>query len=149
MQEKHSRKPKTLLINPAFQLKVVGYFLGLCLVNGAIFLGTIIIFFRKFETYGVALELPENHIFYTLLRNQRDVMLGLSAVTLCVSLLILALAGLYLSHRIAGPIHRLKGHLLLISQNNSPLEKVHFRKNDEFHDLQDAFNKLVESRHKS
>jgi hypothetical protein len=58
---------------------------------------------------------------------------------------ILLVGGLYISHRIAGPIYRFQKELQDMS-DVSPVElkTIHFRKGDYFPELADTFNHLVE-----
>jgi hypothetical protein len=70
-----------------------------------------------------------------------------------VSPVTIGIWALYLSHRIAGPIHRLKRHLLEQAERSNtealnPLTspKLQFRKNDFFGELASAFNQYAESK---
>lgn len=56
--------------------------------------------------------------------------------------LIIFLWGLLISHKIAGPIYRLKMYFESIS-NNQPTVLLNFRKNDEFQDIAESFNKCI------
>lgn len=58
-----------------------------------------------------------------------------------ISLLILTLGGIYISHKVAGPLYRLKKNLEQSSMKN--LKSVGFRKGDYFTDIKDAFNAFI------
>ena len=49
---------------------------------------------------------------------------------------------IYISHRIAGPLYRLKMYMKKVSEGNFTSE-LHFRKFDEIHDVADTFNEMI------
>lgn len=59
------------------------------------------------------------------------------------SSVVFALVGIFLSHKIAGPLYRLKRHMIGIGKGSLPTE-LRFRKGDHLHDIADAFNEMVE-----
>lgn len=52
--------------------------------------------------------------------------------------------GLFISHRIAGPLVRLNNGMRGLSEGNWPKHPMKFRKGDEHHHLADGFNNMVE-----
>lgn len=68
----------------------------------------------------------------------------LFATAVCfIILFLLALLGLMISNRIAGPIHRLRGHMRSISEGG-PIEKIGFREKDHFSGLAEDYNQVLE-----
>lgn len=61
-----------------------------------------------------------------------------------VAVLIFGLWSLIDAHRIAGPMHRLRNLLVDLSQGNF-IHEIQFRKRDEFQDVAEAADTLVES----
>ncbi len=59
------------------------------------------------------------------------------------SLVVFALVGIFLSHKIAGPLYRLKRVMIDIGKGRLPRE-VKFRKGDHMHDMADALNEMVQ-----
>jgi len=57
--------------------------------------------------------------------------------------IILALIVIYISHRIAGPLNRLKQAMQKVGQGDFS-SKLKFRKYDEIHDVADTFNAMVD-----
>ena len=58
---------------------------------------------------------------------------------------ILLIGGLYISHRIAGPIYRMQKELQDMSEEKPvELRAIQFRKKDYFPELAETFNHLVE-----
>ncbi|MBN1622202.1 MAG: hypothetical protein JW871_06390 [Endomicrobiales bacterium] len=61
---------------------------------------------------------------------------------LLLNVLILFIANIYYSHRIVGPIFRLK-RMLERKTKGEEVNPIFFRKNDNFHDLAELINKIL------
>src|SRR5262245_21870498 len=107
---------KVVLINPKFQLSIIGYFLALSTVSIAAFYAANLWFFHKFVLMGRNLNLPPDHVFYQFIHAQQAQMnlifLGVSVAVV----LFLVVGGLIMSHKVAGPIYRLCQHLKAINE---------------------------------
>ena len=53
------------------------------------------------------------------------------------------LLSIFLSHRIAGPLYKLRRGIEDVSKGNFD-QRMTFRKNDHFIELQDAFNEMIQ-----
>ncbi|MDX9702256.1 MAG: methyl-accepting chemotaxis protein [Candidatus Auribacterota bacterium] len=58
------------------------------------------------------------------------------------SVFVFALVGIFLSHKIAGPLYRMKRIMIDIGKGKLPRE-IRFRKGDHMHDMADALNEMV------
>ncbi len=56
--------------------------------------------------------------------------------------IIFSVIGIFLSHRVAGPLFRLKKHMSFVRNGNYSHE-IKFRKKDQLHDMADSFNEMV------
>ena len=56
---------------------------------------------------------------------------------------ILAIIVIFISHRIAGPLYRLKMYMEKV-ENGDYSVKLNFRENDAIHDIADSFNDMVQ-----
>ncbi len=65
------------------------------------------------------------------------------AIILPIVFVILAVTVLFISHRIAGPLHRLKMYMEKV-ENGDHSVRLKFRKNDAIHDVAESFNRMVE-----
>jgi sensor histidine kinase YesM len=137
---KNGNSRKILLINPAFQLSVLGFMAGIAGFVIAIFYGAW--FFRKFAMQGRELGLPADHVFFEFLREQSNTMNLIFAITSLLALVGIAVAGLILSHRIAGPLYRLRKHLDAVAAGTT-LGDVKFREKDYFPEVADAYNRQI------
>jgi len=64
-------------------------------------------------------------------------------IILPVVFVLLAIIVIFISHRIAGPLYRLKMYMEKV-ENGDYSVKLKFRKNDSIHDVAESFNRMVE-----
>lgn len=139
---KHRRK--IYLINPRFQYSFIIFASTIGLVSLCIFYFAILYFFWSFEQRGISLGIPAKHIFFRYIDEQRHSMNVIFSIAAVLVLITTSISALILSHKVAGPIHRLKEHLKdVITQQT--LRPVKFRKGDFFIELEESFNTFVEN----
>lgn len=131
------------LIYPRFQLLIIG-------INGLVMLAAFTIVglqasrtFAKLHELGVASQLNENHVYFKFVQYQAKTMYGQLAFALMGGLFISGVSTLILSHRLAGPIVRLRGYFLGISRGDN-VKPLSFRKGDFFLDIPPAVNAALE-----
>ncbi len=130
---------RVLLINKRFQLTFLGYILGMIVLTIGIIYGSNFYFFWMFKKMGISMQLPSDHVFFSFLEAQQTQMNYVFALTGVLVSASMCLLGLFLSHRVAGPLYRLCSHLKKISADGS-VEEVKFREGDFFPEVADAFN---------
>lgn len=64
-------------------------------------------------------------------------------IILPIVFIILAIIVIFISHRIAGPLYRLKMYMEKV-ENGDYSVKLNFRENDAIHDIADSFNNMVQ-----
>jgi hypothetical protein len=101
--------------------------------------------FWKMGQIGKSIGLHEGHVYYSMLSEQRFVADMLFALFAVLSVVAVIIFGIRVSHRIAGPIHRLKTELFQASQGK-PFNELKFREKDCFPELADAYNTFARSR---
>ena len=143
-----SNKRHTYLIDPKFQLSFVAYNVGASFVVSGVFYAAIRFFFWKLKAFGVAAGLAPDNVFFVFITEQTSLMTAIFFVSSAVIALILTVHGIFLSHKIAGPLYHLRRHMLEVARGERE-DAVHFRKNDYFKDLEDAYNRQMESRKSS
>jgi len=135
---------KRLLIHPRFQLTFLVYMFLFSLIITSVMLTSAYYYYQSSIAEGLAFGFDKSNIFFDYLREQymdlNKVVLGAASV----SSLVLLFGGLYLSHRIVGPLMRFKSELIKIGQTGE-LREVEFRKGDYFKDLADTFNREMKS----
>jgi hypothetical protein len=127
------------LVNPRFQSFFLAFMAGM---NGLL-LGLVYFaqsyFFAEFERMGVSLGLPADHAWFRFLNEQRTILMQILGVASGVSFVFTLGFGWIVSHRIAGPLHRLKVHMVRVALGSTRAE-VAFREGDFFPELARAYN---------
>jgi signal transduction histidine kinase len=116
---------------------------GVSFVSIAIFYCANIYFFASLKKTGLQLNLPPEHIFFAFIRNQASTMNVIFLVTAIVAFAFIIFSGLFLSHRVAGPLHRLKKHMNDVIEGKST-KNVSFREKDFFLDVAETYNRQLE-----
>ncbi|MCO4753940.1 MAG: hypothetical protein KC478_05635 [Bacteriovoracaceae bacterium] len=130
---------KKYLINKPFQLTIIGYFLALSLAAFTGLYAALTYYLIGLEKDAVARGLPESHVFFGFMAEQRE---SLNMYFLYGSLAVVVvgtIVGIYLSHKVAGPIYRLTKYLDENSKSKE-CELITFRKRDFFPELKAALN---------
>lgn len=137
--EPKPRQLKNLLINPRFQFKFLSYFVTLFFISTLSLYTTTFLFFWRMKEKALNVGIPDGHVFFQFLMNQkRD--LDLLFVGLAVfNFLLLIGMGFIISHRIAGPIFKLKNQLAQISDDT---DEFKLRESDFFQELEPLVKKL-------
>lgn len=117
------------------------------LISIAVFYLATLYLFWNFEQTGYSVGIPEGHIFFRFIADQRSLMNTILLIAAPIITLVTCYIGIKLSHRVAGPIYRMTKHLEELNEKGESKE-VKFRENDYFLELQDEFNKFVKSSHK-
>jgi HAMP domain-containing protein len=139
-QQFSANKRRKFLIDPQFQLTFMAYMAGLSALAIAIFYASNVYFFWRFREMGSAVGLSPDHIFFQFLRDQQTTMTVIFAVTATLAIGTLLVCGLLISHRVAGPLLRLRNQMHLIAEGKASAP-VKFRDNDFFQELAEAFNR--------
>ena len=129
---------KNFIINKDFQYRFIFFMLIIGLLNLA---STYILFHNYFiEFYHIADEsgLPSNHPFRALIGYQKDKMQIFFIILAGINLLVITLSGIWMGHKIAGPIYRIVKSLQ--EQNG---EKIITREKDYFKELPEAINLYI------
>lgn len=138
-----ANKRSVFLINKNFQLKFVGLFFGLSLFSFIIFYFSNLYFFHRFKSMGVDMGLTEGHIFFAFIQQQQNEMTLIFLTTVMIASSLMIIGGIWLSHKVAGPLYRLHQELSKMKEQGH-LSQVHFRKGDFFPEIPEAFNQVVE-----
>jgi hypothetical protein len=101
-------------------------------------------FFNTLLSTGKSIGLSEDHIYFRFIHNQRGLLLKEFLICLVVSLFFSSLFTLKISHKLAGPLIRLRNHLKETAENGT-YRSLTFRKGDYFDDFPENLNKAFES----
>lgn len=133
------RSYKNIILDARFQFKLLSYFLGLFFISSASFYTTTYLFFWKFKTKGLKVGIPDDHIFYKFLENQKSDMDTLFLGLVIFNFLLLLGVGFIVSHRIAGPLKKIKQQLEELSPESPDLR---LREKDFLQDVAPLINQL-------
>jgi signal transduction histidine kinase len=139
---KKSEKRKIIMINPKFQLAFMAYMVITAMVMIGIFYGANIYFINEFREMGQSIGLASDHVFFEFLGEQKSKLTLFFAVSAAVAFVMLCLAGLFISHRVAGPLYHLNSYMQDISEGKDVAE-VKFRKGDFFPELANGMNSVM------
>ncbi len=140
----NQRKVENFLVNPRFQIRIVGFFIILTTVLLVMQVAGLYLFFAKFKSILLAIGLEEQHAIFTLLHKQEVFLYTLNAVIGGAVFILMLGGGIVLSHRVAGPIKKLENTLNSIDPGQpETLKAFTLRKNDFFPEIATALNNLL------
>lgn len=145
MQDKIKKSRLNYIIYPSFQwILIISNFILIFLVAG-------ITLFQTNQSYenlvqmGKRVKLPTNHPYFGFLNNQYENLYEYLSWALIISLTLSFLITLFISHKFAGPLVRLKNYFDEISKTGE-IKELKFREGDYLSDLPEkvnnAFNKI-------
>ena len=132
---------KKLLINPAFQGRFVLFMLGVSVIS---MMMTFFMFkscFAEFHQMADNSSLVNNHPFRELILYQENRFEFFFYILASSNILIIGFLGLWMGHKIAGPIYRIVDSL----KNTNHLGSFSTRKGDYFKELPEALNQHLKN----
>lgn len=134
---------KTLLINKNFQLDFLKKtYLFQLLIMGIFFIIFFWLYYPLFKEI-TALNLNLDHPLMETLDNFHFMLVTATILGFILFTSLFTMAGLLLSHKIAGPLFNLKRHFKSMREEHH-FNKIIFRKNDYFHDLEEEVNEFFD-----
>ena len=138
---------KKILINPPLQLYLISFFSLLAIVSMAINFFTAKYVFDQFKENGITIGLEEGHPFFLFIKDQEILFNSYFFTSSGLILVCYILGGLFVPHRIAGPIYRLTEHIKSLNKSPQKPSEVTFRKGDFFNELEETINEYIDSKH--
>lgn len=129
-----------ILINKRFQLKFAFF---VCSWVFALSMIYPIIIYNLFEYFLKLTNSPHPTLAIDSIRGVEKQVLLLLGFLQLLFLSITFILSIFLSHRIAGPLYRLRKSLEEVARGNFD-QRITFRKADHFMELQDAFNDMIQ-----
>lgn len=135
-------------IYPKFQIKLI---VINAVVTNFVFCIIVLLFFRLFsqmKQLGVDSNFPESHGYFKFLDFQKSFAISYLLIGGALVIALTSISTLILSHRLAGPIVRLREHLIEIGEGTKdPTHKINFRSGDFFSDLPESVNEALLKAH--
>lgn len=139
--EASPRQLKNILINPKFQIKFLSYFVVLFCITTICLYSTTYLFFYRMKQKALNVGIPDGHVFFKFLTNQKHDLDALFIGLAVINFLLLIGVGFIISHRIAGPIFKLKKQM---GQDTPDIEVFKLRETDFFQELEPLVKELKE-----
>jgi methyl-accepting chemotaxis protein len=140
---KNPRIRRRFLINRGFQLRFIAFAVVTAVVACTSFYAANCYFFYKYQGFAIESGFPASHPFFKMLANMEDAMTLIFAITSLSIIGIATLTGLVFSHRVAGPLFRLKNHFDRVARGET-MSNINFRQGDYFDDVATAYNRQME-----
>lgn len=138
--QKYQRKFRNFFIYPAFQGKLLILMISLCLITPIclfIFQGVV---FKFLKDTGQENNWPADHSYFVFVNQFQELFFIVLTSSVAISLLLVLVAGLYVSHKIAGPAVKIMNQFNSVAEGAEDREIV-LRKGDFLQELADAYNK--------
>lgn len=101
------------------------------------------LFFDSLIDLGNQSGFDENHVYFQFLKSQQEYLKFEFSLAFLISLVVSSALVLWISHRLAGPLLRLREHLSKIAETGV-YSKIIFRKSDYFQDLSNNLNEALD-----
>ncbi len=138
-QDKVSLGRKVLLVNPRFQFQFMAWMGGLAVAVVMVLHLAHDWFFYQLREQARLAGLTPDHVFFQFINSRQTELNLISVVSFIAILVVVGVIGLVLSHRIAGPMYRLKLHFEEVAKTGVP-QKLKFREGDFFLEIPEAYN---------
>jgi hypothetical protein len=129
-------KRAVYIINPAFQITFSLIVCSFIIISSIIYPVILIDFLNE-----IAVRYPQ--IAENMKFAQKDLMIYLGGIQIFIVILVFIMF-IFFTHRIAGPMHKLKMHLSKIRQGE-PITPLTFRSGDHFHDVAEEVTLFLET----
>ncbi len=138
-------REKKFLINPDFQIQFMLSLAIISILSMSIIYIANDYFFQSYLAKGQALNLPPDHPFFLMIHEQKKFMAKVFITVAASITTIVALWGLFFSHKIAGPLFRLNQYFKKATEKRELQDKIYFREDDFFHEIPAAINQYVDT----
>jgi len=136
---------KKYLVYPKFQMTLI---LLNSVVTLVLFVMTSLLVVRSnlfLENVVRQAKLPAQDVFIQILDQQLRSLMGYMGLTVFIAVTITGLLTLLISHKLAGPMIKLRRYFSEIEKNGNVNEELRFRESDFFQDLPPTINRALHS----
>ena len=131
-----------LLIGPRLQLRFLIVAMFCNLVVSAGFLFASYRFIDLFKQKATAVGIPSSHFFFSFMNDQASLLYTLVGIGCFFSVVIVSVCMLYLTHKIAGPVYRIKSDLEAMLATGE-LKPIQLRDRDELQEVVTLLNAIL------
>lgn len=134
-----SKRRRSFLINKEFQIKFCLYVCSWLFVLSLLY---PMVIYQLFDRFMVYVALDPNGPAVGLLNERREKLIQLLVILQALFLSVTFLVSMFVSHRIAGPLFKLKQFFRRASEGDT-FSTLSFRKADHFQDLARSYNDMM------
>lgn len=135
-----NRKLRNFIIYPQFQIRLILIIMAISLLAPVIILSFQMFSFHQQIKNGQMMNLPETHPYFVFYNEFQEKSYFAFGIAVAVSFACAFFIGLVVSHRVAGPLVKLRRHLEEVGEDPSKDGQLKFREGDFFRELADAYN---------
>lgn len=145
---RRERRRRELISYPSAQLRMIGALLVVTLsyVAMTIFIGLYGFLSLSDNILLLPLAESDRSDVVILIRQHASMIYTQLAISTFVSVFVFLVGGVYLSHKIAGPVHRIRTYLRDLADGRTAPQRIRLRKYDFFADLAESLNRFQEKR---
>ncbi len=136
-----SRRSK-LLIDKKFQISFILKTSLLSFLTVTLFHSVNMYFFYQLRKEGLSFGLSEDHLYFQFIRDQKNFLTSLYLGGSLLMIVVFFIFGLVYSHRIVGPVCRLRSYLQELREREE-VAPLFFRTNDYFQDVALKLNATI------
>lgn len=133
------RKIRNYLIFPKFQLTLVFFNLLVMTVSLGLIYRQITDSFAQIIDVAQRIGVPEGAAYFDVMAQHQELILSKLYIAAAIIYILCFVGTVMISHRVAGPIYRLKQHLIQTVKTGKA-DTLHFRKGDFYGDLPELVN---------
>lgn len=138
---RENRSFKNYIIYPPFQWRLVMMMMSLSLISAF----SMIIFqyfaFQTLNDIGTEYNLAPEHPFFLFLKQFQDSFYLVLSSSLAVSIVFSFVFGILISHKVAGPLVKMRRIFNEVADKKVTDGPIYFRQGDFFQDVADAYNR--------
>lgn len=135
-----NRKLKNYIIYPEFQWKLILLLMGVSLVAPVLLLSFQMLLFHQQLNSAYVIDLPESHPYLVFTNLFQEQSINIFFIAIAISFVVSFVLGVVISHRVAGPMVKLKKHFENVGEDKLNDTTVQFRENDFFKEVALAYN---------
>ena len=137
------------LINKSFQLKYTVGFVVVVLVLSVFFSVATYSYIQDTLFAGIRTGISDSQVAASLAKEQSSLLNNNILLLFGFFVLILTVLAIFITHRIAGPMFALKKRMNEVASGIVHSKPLQFRKTDEFQDVAECFNKMMDKLHQA
>lgn len=135
-------KRRKYIVNPRLQLALVIGANALAIISATVMITLALATKTHLENYVGGLNMAPSPQALAVIADRDAEFDRIVVAAILIQLILFNLAAVFMSHRIAGPIHRLTKHLEAVGEGGNPVD-LKFRKDDFYSEVAVAVNKVM------